>query len=194
MKSVWLSNISIRCIDIQTTRNKITFEDMPVKKQTKTEQLQVRLTPAQKRALKTQAKRKGMTVSDWVLKCALSSARTNFEELVGDLSTAENPSYTFAELLDLLAPLTRSEFRTSVAELPSVALEPYWENYLAATVEQAAAQKNVPPPEWTTKIQPLEEPVFGSTLRSLREHLLFNAPPAFRRRNIFIDAAVGARV
>jgi len=165
-----------------------------VKKQTKTEQLQVRLTPDQKRTLKAQAKRKGMTLSDLVLSCALSSARSNFEELVSDLSTAENPSYTFAELLDLLAPLTRSEFRTSVADLPEVELSPYWGNYLAATVEHAAAQKNVSPPEWTTKIQPLKEPAFGSSLQSLREHLLVNAPPAFRQRNIFIDASVGARV
>ena len=65
---------------------------------------------------------------------------------------------------------------------------------LAATVEHAAMQKHVAPPEWTREIEPLEEPVFGSALRSLREHLLFHAPIAFRRRNIFIDASVGARV
>jgi hypothetical protein len=111
-----------------------------------------------------------------------------------DLSTSENPSVAFAELLDLLARLTASELRTAVADLPTVVLSPYWQNYLAATVEEAAVQKKVAPPEWTSKIRPLEEPVFGSTLRSLREHLLFNAPPAFRRRNIFIDASVGARV
>lgn len=165
-----------------------------MKKQRKTDQLQVRLTPAQKRAIKAQAERHHMSLSDWVLNRALPSARSEFEELVSDLSSAEKPSFAFAELLDLLARLTPSEFRTAVADLPSVALSPYWQNYLAATVEQAAVQKKLAPPEWTAKIQPLEEPVFGSTLRSLREHLLFNAPPAFRRRNIFIDASVGARV
>jgi uncharacterized protein (DUF1778 family) len=165
-----------------------------VKRQGKTDQLQVRLTPAQKRAIKAQAERNHMSLSDWVLSRALPSARSHFEELVSDLSTSEKPSYAFAELLDLLARLTTSEFRTAVADLPAVVLSPYWQNYLAATVEQAAVQKKLTPPEWTSKIQPLEEPVFGSTLRSLREHLLFNAPPAFRRRNIFIDASVGARV
>ena len=118
---------------------------------------------------------------------------TQFEELVGELSTAENPSSAFAELLELLAPLTPPEFRTAVADLPQW-FSALLENYLAATVEQAAVQKKVAPPEWTRKIKPLEEPVFGSTLRSLRQHLLFNSPPAFRRRNIFIDASVGARV
>ena len=135
-----------------------------------------------------------MSLSDWVLSRALPSARSQFEELVSELSTAENPRFAFAELLDLLTRLTPSEFRTAVADLPAVVFSPYWQNYLAATVEQAAVQKKVAPPEWTTKIKPLEEPAFGSTLRSLRQYLLFNSPPAFRRRNIFIDASVGARV
>jgi len=135
-----------------------------------------------------------MSLSDWVLSRALPSARSQFEELVTELTTVKDPSFAFAELLDLLTRLAPSEFRTAVADLPAVALSPYWQNYLAATVEQAAVQKNLKPPEWTAKIKPLEEPAFGSTLRSLRRHLLFNAPPAFRRRNIFIDASVGARV
>jgi uncharacterized protein (DUF1778 family) len=165
-----------------------------VKKQRKTEQLQIRVTPAQKRAIQVHAERDHMNLSDWVLSRALPSARSQFEELVSHLSTAEHPSFAFAELLDLLARITSSEFRTAVADLPPVTLSPYWQNYLAATVEQAAVQKKQVPPDWTRRIEPLEEPVFGSTLRSLREHLLFNSPPAFRRRNIFIDASVGARV
>jgi hypothetical protein len=160
----------------------------------KTEQLQVRLTPAQKRAIKERAERNNMSLSEFVLSCALPSDRSQFEELVSNLSTGENPSYAFAELLELLARFEPSQFRTAVAERPAVALTPYWENYLAATIEQTAAQKHVAPPGWTAKIQPLVEPAFGSTLRSLRQHLLLNAPPAFRRRNIFIDANVGARV
>jgi uncharacterized protein (DUF1778 family) len=165
-----------------------------VKKQRKTDQLQIRVTSVQKRAIKAQAERNHMSLSDWVLSRALPSAESQFEELVSDFSTAEKPSFAFAELLDFLARLTPSEFRSAVADLPEVVLLPYWQNYLAATVEQAAAQKKLAPPEWTSKIKPLEEPVFGSTLRSLREYLLFNAPPAFRRRNIFIAASVGARV
>jgi uncharacterized protein (DUF1778 family) len=165
-----------------------------VKKQGKTAQIQVRLTPEQKRALQAHAERNHMSLSDWVLSRALASGRSQFEQLVGDLSAAERPSSAFAELLEFLARLTPSELRTAVAERPAVALTPYWENYLAATVEHAAMQKRVTPPEWTRKIRPLEEPVFGSSLRSLREHLLFHAPIPFRRRNIFIDASVGARV
>jgi hypothetical protein len=40
----------------------------------------------------------------------------------------------------------------------------------------------------------LPQPVFGSELKALRLHLLTNSPPAFRRRNIFIDATLGDRV
>jgi uncharacterized protein (DUF1778 family) len=164
------------------------------KKDLKTAQLQVRLSPTQKRAIRARAKRNQMSISDWVLSCALPSARAQFEELVAELSTGENASYAFADLLDLLSRLSATEFRTAVAELPAMTLTPYWENYLAATVEQAAAQKRVTPPEWTARIQPLEEPAFGSTLQSLRHHLLIHSPPAFCRRNIFIDASLGARI
>jgi hypothetical protein len=41
---------------------------------------------------------------------------------------------------------------------------------------------------------PLAEPYFATSLKSLREHLLVAAPIPFKRRNIFVDASVGARV
>ena len=44
------------------------------------------------------------------------------------------------------------------------------------------------------RIAPLASPVFGSKLESLRLYLLTHSPPPFRRRNIFIDASIGARV
>ena len=61
-------------------------------------------------------------------------------------------------------------------------------------VEYACARRNISPPPWTQSIVPLSEPVFGSTLVSLRLHLLTHSPPPFRSRNIFIDSTVGARV
>jgi hypothetical protein len=41
---------------------------------------------------------------------------------------------------------------------------------------------------------PLAEPVFASSLQSLRLHLLVLSPAPFRRRNIFIDSTLGARI
>jgi len=40
----------------------------------------------------------------------------------------------------------------------------------------------------------LEVPVFATDLASLRAHLLRASPVAYRRRNLFVDAAVGDRV
>ena len=67
-------------------------------------------------------------------------------------------------------------------------------NLIAAMVEHTAGLKGVRPPAWTGDISPLAEPYFASNLQSLRLHLLVSSPPAYRRRNIFVDSVVGARV
>jgi hypothetical protein len=61
-------------------------------------------------------------------------------------------------------------------------------------IEQACERRAVRVPEWVRAVEPLAEPAFGSTLKSLRLHLLTHSPPSFRRRNIFIDAALGDQV
>lgn len=77
---------------------------------------------------------------------------------------------------------------------PSSRLSPVLENQLAAMVETRASQLRIPPPAWVHDIPPLEHPWFASDLLSLRLHLLANSPPAFKRRNLFVDATVGSRV
>ncbi len=67
-------------------------------------------------------------------------------------------------------------------------------NYLAAMIEQTAASLAVAAPEWTRLVPPLKHPVFASELGSLRLHLLMNALPPFRRRNLFVDTSIGGRV
>ena len=135
-----------------------------------------------------------MSMSAWILSRLLPTAEATFQSLVGQLGTSDEPSYAFAELLDLLAPLSAAELEAAVAEAPEAKLDPYWQNYLAATVEHAAAAKHARVPRWTREIAPLDAPVFGSSLESLRLHLLVSSPPAFARRNLFIDASVGKRV
>jgi hypothetical protein len=61
-------------------------------------------------------------------------------------------------------------------------------------IESACAQRAIAVPAWTRSIAPLAEPAFGSDLQSLRLYLLTRSPPAFRYRNIFIDATVGDQV
>ena len=160
----------------------------------KTEQLQIRVSAAEKRAIKEKARRAGMNMSDWVLSQVLPSAQSKFQALVAELASSDAPGHAFADLLDLLDALSAEEFEQAVAEPPAVALDAYWQNYVAATIEHTAGLKHVKPPAWTAEVPPLAEPHFGSSLESLRLHLLVHSPPAFSQRNIFIDSNVGDRV
>jgi uncharacterized protein (DUF1778 family) len=160
----------------------------------KTHQLQVRVSRSQKLAIQEKAEKAGMSMSQWILNRLIPSSQAAFQDLIRELAASPQRSHVFAELLELLAAMNAEEFEAVVSKLPEVALEPYWQNYLAATVEQAAAQKHARPPSWARTVAPLDEPAFGSSLGSLRLHLLVNSPPAFLARNIFIDASVGDRV
>lgn len=165
-----------------------------MKEARKTEQLQIRVSAAQKRVIRERAQRAGMSMSDWILSQVAPPMQAEFQKLLVDLASSDSPSYEFAEILELLGSLGAREFELAVAEPPRVELEPYWECYVAATVEHAASMKHVRAPSWTLDVPPLDEPAFGSTLQSVRWHLLTHSPPAFTRRNIFIDATVGDQV
>jgi hypothetical protein len=164
----------------------------------KTQQLQIRVSAAQKAAIQRAAARAGMDMSAWVLNRLLPPAGPRFRELtqalVAHTGDAPERRFAFAELHDFLAALAPAEFTNAVREPPPANADPYTTNYIAAMVETAAHRIGVPPPAWAERVAPLAEPVFGTPLASLRLHLLTTAPPAFRRRNIFIDASIGARV
>lgn len=157
-------------------------------------QLQIRVTAQQKALLRQRARAAGLGMSAYVLARALPAPVDRFGPLVRNLATAEEPRLILAELNDLLAGLTPAEFGPAVAGTSVVGLSPYLANYLAAMTEQAAHQKRVDPPAWTRGVAPLEAPHFVTSLRSLRPHLLRHAPVPFKRRNIFVDSGVGARV
>jgi uncharacterized protein (DUF1778 family) len=157
-------------------------------------QLQIRLSVAEKKAIQKAAARAGMDMSSWVRAMLLPRAREAFHELTDALANhGDERPYLLAELNDLLTRLGPAELLEAVAE-PPPPLEPYLANYIAAMVETAAHRAGVHPPSWTAAVSPLVKPVFGSTLPGLRLHLLLESPPAFRRRNIFIDASIGDRV
>jgi hypothetical protein len=164
----------------------------------KNRQLQIRVSAAQKTVIQRAADRAGMDMSAWVLSKLLPPAGPRFRQLttaVAEQATnAGERRFAFAELNDFLTALAPSEFMNAVREAPADGADPYTANYIAAMVETAAHRHRLPPPAWTEHVAPLEEPVFGTSLMSLRLHLLTAAPPAFRRRNIFIDASIGARV
>lgn len=160
----------------------------------KTAQLQIRVTRAEKAEIARRAKRAGTDVSKWVLGRLLGEDREQLEQVVAELARTDEPSFALAELHDLLGRGSTRAFSSMVAERPRAKLGPVRANLLAAMVEHTAGRRGVAPPAWTAEIEPLETPMFASQLRSLRLHLLVSAPPAYRRRNIFVDSVVGDRV
>ena len=163
-------------------------------KTTKLSQLQIRVSETEKEAIRRAAQRAGIDMSTYVLGRVLSIPEREFQEFVQALTGPAAPSFALADINVLLSKLTSTELRDAVASAPEVELTPFLANYVAAMVEAACEKRGVTVPAWTRRIKPLDEPAFGSTLRSLRLHLLTHSPAPFRRRNIFIDASLGDRL
>lgn len=161
---------------------------------TKSEFVQIRVTPLQKERLKRHAEAAGQDLSSYVLSRALPSVRLAFEELLRSLGEGGDHRFVLAELNDFLSGLPPAALGKAVEDADLSGLPPLLQNYVAAMVEQASHAKGVTAPPWTVRIRPLEEPYFGAPLKSLRLHLLEASPVPFKRRNIFVDAAVGDRV
>ena len=123
----------------------------------KTDQLQIRVTASEKATLRRLARQAGQDVSSYVRSRALPAHRLRFQELMETLADEGERRFALAELNDLLTSLTRAELSDAVLDPPARALSPYWRNYVAAMVEQAAHGKNVPPPRWLADIEPLTE-------------------------------------
>ncbi|HSD53043.1 MAG TPA: DUF1778 domain-containing protein [Burkholderiales bacterium] len=159
----------------------------------KSAQLQIRVSPAEKAAIQRAARRAGLDMSAYVLARVLPVPARRFQDLTEACRDSQGGRFALAELNSWLAGLGAGEIQEAVASPPH-GLTPYFANYVAAMVEYACGRHGIAPPAWTRTIAPLTEPAFGSTLMSLRLHLLTHSPAPFRRRNIFIDASVGARV
>jgi len=160
---------------------------------TKSGQIQIRVSPAQKEALRGAARQAGLDMSAYVLARLFPAAALRFQQLTEACADDLHGRFALAELNSWLASLSGAELSEALVT-PPARLTPYLANYIAAMTEVACAQNRVPPPAWVAAIPPLAEPVFGTTLMSLRLYLLTHSPAPFRRRNIFIDASVGSRV
>jgi hypothetical protein len=160
----------------------------------RTEQLQIRVTPAEKSAIARAARAAGIGMSAYVLSRVLPDRNSQWRERLRELQRGKAGRIALAELSAWLAGLGPGELRAALdGALPS-GLSDFQANYVAAMVEQACATHCVEPPQWTRHVLPLARPAFASDLASLRLHLLANSPPAFRRRNLFVDSSVGAQV
>jgi hypothetical protein len=160
----------------------------------KTSQLQIRVTLEQKEKLKELARAASLDVSTWVLRQILPAEAERFQELTVGLEAAADRAFAWAELADFLRSLPVGAFRRAVAHAPRAHLDADVLNHLAASIELAAQSRGQRPPDWTRKVTIPETPAFGSRLRSVRLHLLTQAPVALRRRNLFMDASIDDRV
>ena len=161
----------------------------------KTSQLQIRIDINEKARIRQRAQSAGMDVSKWVLRQLLPPGEEHFQTLCKEL--AEKPAlraYILAEFHDFFKRLGPQEFSRATQYSPTAQLAPFEANYVAAMLEYTAAAKDVPVPGWVKDVVPLEMPWFASSLQSLRLYLLANSPPAFRRRNLFIDSSIGSRI
>jgi hypothetical protein len=160
----------------------------------KSEQIQIRVTPHQKAALKRRAEHAGQDVSSYVLSRTLPPGRTRFEEIIRALRTEPSHRFALAELNDFLSTLAPAEFPEAVSRADLDNLSAFLQSYVAAMVEVAATNKGIMPPAWAADVPGLDEPYFATPMRGLRLHLLRSAPVPFKRRNLFVDSTVGDRV
>ena len=135
-----------------------------------------------------------MDLSAWMLSRLLPDGGIRLRALVPEVGKRDAPSMRRGGLNSFLSSLGAAAFAAAVECPPETRLDDLRANQLAAMIETAAQRVGVPPPRWAEEIQPMRAPWFASTLSSLRLHLLTNSPPAFRRRNLFVDSTLGDRV
>lgn len=159
----------------------------------KTEKLDLRVTREEKERIRRAAQAAGMEISAWVMGRLFEPQSMRFMQLVREAARA-NDSFSFATLADFLKSLSGSALNGAVGEFPADVSDRFCRAYAAAMVETVCACQGIDAPAWTSKIGPIDEPYFASTLLSLRSYLLTNSPPAFRKRNLFVDATAVDRV
>lgn len=164
-----------------------------MRRPTKTSQIQLRVTAAEKAELVRRARGAGQDLSAWMLGRLSPRKSERFSELCRELGVSGQPAYVLAEINDLLSELKASDFESTVESAPRTKLDDLRANQLAAMVDTAAARVARRPPRWVDEIPPLRAPWFASELVSLRLHLLTSSPPAFRKRNLFVDSTLEDR-
>jgi len=160
----------------------------------KTAQLQIRVTPAEKAGIERAARQAGLGMSAYVLGKLLPGGAAQWHSLLRDIQRSDDKRLPLAALSHWLANLATGELADAVETPPPAGLPEQLANTVAAMVEHVCAASGEKPPAWTREIPPLAQPAFASALTGLRLHLLTNSPAAFRRRNLFVDTAVGGQV
>lgn len=157
---------------------------------TRSSQLQIRVTPAEKETLKRLASAAGETVSSYVLSKVLPSTEL---ELVARMRRLADPEAdgrdALVGVLELLEQVPGPELAERVPPPDPDDTPPVVRNRIAALVESVANRRASRPPDWVHAVPRLPRPHFGWSLASLKPHQLRVTPVAFKRRNLFFDPA-----
>lgn len=154
----------------------------------KTSQLQIRVSPAEKAALKRLADGAGVSISAFVLERALPRTHEGISARIRQLAGGKKLINALSDLMLHISSLSRDEFEGGVAAAELAALTPLQLNCAAAAVEHESWSRGLAPPTWTGTIPPLERPYFAWGLRSLRPRLLRVTPAAFKRRSVYVPS------
>lgn len=160
---------------------------------TKSSQLQIRVSPDQKAALKRLAADAGQSVSAYVLSTVLPASQVEFGHKVRAIRSAADRREAIIELHRYLAALSPGAFTATVREVDMDGFPGILQNQLAALVEDEARVRGAPAPPWVAAIDEPDNPHFAWDLRSLRPHLLRQTPAAYKRRNVYADIPVPLR-
>ena len=99
----------------------------------KSAQLQLRVSPSEKAAIRRAARRAGLDMSAYVLARVLPAPTRRFQDLAAGCADPQSARFALAELNTWLASLVASELLEAVMS-PPPALTPYFANYIAAIV------------------------------------------------------------
>ncbi|MEX2048752.1 MAG: DUF1778 domain-containing protein [Gemmatimonadota bacterium] len=156
----------------------------------RTSQLQIRITEAEKAALRRLAEAAGTTVSAYVLAQALPAAGSELTHLLEELPRAGSAQRLHLKAIaNLIADLSADEVGRALPPGALDGLSPVLANHVAALLEEAAHLRGGGAPAWVRAVPPLARPHFAWTLPSLRVHQLRVTPVAFKRRHLFLDPA-----
>lgn len=156
--------------------------------------MQIRVTLAEKAEIARAARRAGIGMSEYVLGMALPNRPAQWREWLRQLARSGGAKIALAGLSSWLAGLGARELPGAIDAPPPREFSEFHANYIAAMAELRCAAHGVDAPAWTRAVPPLARPAFASELASLRLHLLAHSPAPFRRRNLFVDTAVGGQV
>jgi len=159
----------------------------------KSDFIQIRVSKQEKQIIKSSAQLAGVDMSAWILQRVLHNDAKTFILILNKFETEEQ-SFVFAELHDFLNRLNITNFELALHLKPTVSLSDFHINYVIAMIVFRANQLNASIPNWIHDYPVLQQPYFGSDLKSLRLYLLINSPIEFKQRNIFIDSSIGDRV